>query len=443
MKKIISVCICLLPLMAIASNKPSDNWPQWRGPLGTGAALDGNPPITWSETENIRWQVAIPGQGHASPIVWQDRVFVLTAIQTDQALPQQEPAAEEQGQTSGWRPDPKLPGYVYNFDILALDRKTGAVLWQRTARAEPPHEGTHQTGSWAPGSPLTDGERVYAHFGSRGLYCYDMDGKLLWSTDLGDMTTRLSFGEGASPALHGETIVVNWDHEGESFIVALDKRSGSERWRVARDERTTWGTPLIVEHAGQTQVIVNATNRIRSYDLADGQQIWECGGMTANPIPTPVTVDDIVYVMSGFRGNALLAIRLDGAQGDITGTESIVWSYERDTPYVPSPLLYDGMLYFLKSNDGILSNLDIKTGAKHFGPQRLEGIEGVYASPVGTDNRIYIAGRNGTTLVLKHGPEYEIMSSNALDDSFNASPAIAGDELFLRGEQTLYCIARD
>ena len=442
MKKTIIIGLCLLPLWAMAADAPSEfsrNWPQWRGPLGTGEAPHGNPPATWSETENIRWKVAIPGQGHASPIVWGDRVFVLTAIQTDQALP---PKEDAEGDKPDWL-DPKEPGHVYKFDIIALDRASGAVLWQRTARTEAPHEGTHQDGSWAPASPITDGERVYAHFGSRGLYCYDMDGELLWSTDLGDMTTRFSFGEGTSPALYGESIVVNWDHEGESFIVALDKRTGQEKWRVARDERTSWATPLIIEHAGQTQVIVNGERRIRSYDLTDGTLIWECGGMTANPVPTPVADDGVVYIMSGFRGSALLAIRLDGANGDITGSESIAWSHGRDTPYVPSPLLYNGMLYFLKSNDGILSNLDAATGDKHFGPQRLENIEGIYASPVGASDRVYITGRNGTTLVLKPGAAYEILHSNALDDSFNASAAIAGDALFLRGEKTLYCIAQD
>ncbi len=428
MKKTILIGYCLLPLLAWAADEPNHNWPQWRGPLGTGAAPSSNPPATWSETENIRWKVPIPGQGHASPIAWGDRVFVLTAIQTDQSLPQEESDS---------------PANIYKFDIIALDRQSGNILWQRTARAEPPHEGTHQDGSWAPASPATDGERVFAHFGSRGLYCYDMEGELLWSTDLGDMATRHSFGEGASPALHGDSIVINWDHEGESFIVALDKRTGQERWRVARDERTTWGTPLIVKHADRTQVIVNATNRIRSYDLTDGAPIWECSGMTVNPIPTPVTVNGVVYVMSGFRGNALLAIRLAGAEGDITDSESVVWSYDRDTPYVPSPLLYDGMLYFLKGNNGVLSGLNLATGDKHFGPQRLEGIEGIYASPVGAQDRVYITGRNGTTLVLKSGPEYEILHRNALDDRFNASPAIAGDELFLRGEQAVYCIAED
>jgi outer membrane protein assembly factor BamB len=449
MKKTLALatCICLIPIMSQALDQPTTSdhyWSQWRGPLGTGAAPYGNPPTAWSEAHNIRWKVAIPGQGHASPIVWGDRVFVLTAIQTDQALPQpEEEAEEEEAQPGRWRPNPKLPGYIYKFDILALDRQSGEILWQRTAREEPPHEGTHQDGSWAPSSPVTDGERVYAHFGSRGLYCYDMQGELLWSVDLGDMATRFAFGEGASPALHGETIIINWDHEGQSFIVALDKRTGAERWRRERDEHTSWSTPLIVEHAGRAQVIVNSTNRIRSYDLASVELVWECSGMTANSIPTPVQADGVVYIMSGFRGNALLAIRLDGTRGDITGSESIVWSHDRDMPYVPSPLLYGEQLYFLKGNNGILSCLDAKTGAEHYGPLRLEGIEGIYASPVGASDRVYITGRNGTTLVLMRGPKYQVLSSNALDDSFNASPAIAGDELFLRGEKALYCIAQD
>jgi outer membrane protein assembly factor BamB len=395
--------------------------------------------VEWSEAKNIRWKVEIPGRGHASPVLWGDRVYVATAVPATSAPvpPTAQPDSEE-----GRRPRGVAPDQPQRFVLLALDRETGKVVWERVARENKPHEGTHQDGTWASASPVTDGEVVIAHFGSNGLYAYDLDGKLLWSKDLGDMETRNGFGEGSSPALHGEALVVVWDHEGDSFVVALDKRSGQERWRQPRDEVTSWATPLIVERGGKTQVVVSATNRVRSYDLATGKVLWEAAGMTTNTIPSPVEKDGVVYAMSGFRGNNLLAIRLDGAQGDITGTESVLWTYDRDTPYVPSPLLYGDQLYFLKHNRGILSALDAKTGVVRFGPERLEGIEGVYASPVGAGGRIYVVGRNGVSVVLKHGPKLEVLATNTLEDEFDASPAVAGDELFLRGQKYLYRIAQ-
>ncbi|MBI1927213.1 PQQ-like beta-propeller repeat protein [Candidatus Poribacteria bacterium] len=335
------------------------------------------------------------------------------------------------------------PTQIHKFDLLAIDRRNGSILWQRTAREELPHEGTHLTRSWASHSPVTDGEHVYAYFGSRGLYCFDMQGNLKWEKDLGNMAIKMGFGEGSSPALYGEVVIVNWDHEGDSFITALDKKTGEERWRVERDERTSWSTPIVVEHNGRGQVITSATHRIRSYDLATGNLLWECGGMTDNTIPSPVTADGMVYVTSGFRGNALQAIRLAAASGDITGSEAIVWEYNRDTPYVPSPLLYGDALYFLKSNNGILSCFNAKTGEAYYGPQRLDGIREVYASPVGASNRVYIADRDGATLVIQHGPEFKVLAQNVLDDGFDASPAIVGNEIYLRGRKYLYCIASD
>jgi outer membrane protein assembly factor BamB len=238
----------------------------------------------------------------------------------------------------------------------------------------------------------------------------------------------------------GNTLVVNWDHEGEDFIAAFDKESGKELWRQSRDERTTWTTPLIVEHDGKKQVVVTATQRIRSYDLASGKQLWECGGMTANVIPTPVSDFGLVYAISGFRGNSLLAIKLGGT-GDLTDSTSIAWRHGKSTPYVPSPLLYGERLYFLAGNNAMLSCFDAKTGQALVDAERLSGPSGFYASPVGAANRIYLAGRNGTSLVLKRADQVEVIATNVLEDKFDASPAIVGKELFLRGHENLYCLA--
>jgi outer membrane protein assembly factor BamB len=242
-------------------------------------------------------------------------------------------------------------------------------------------------------------------------------------------------------ALAGDALIVNWDHEGDSFIVALDKRTGDELWRRQRDEITSWATPLIVEHEGRSQVIVNATGRVRGYDLATGDELWAAGGQTVNVIPSPVYGNGMVFVTSGFRGSALKAIRLAGATGDLTDSDAIVWSHDRDTPYVPSPLLYDGQLYFLKVNSGILTSVDAATGSVHYGPERLPGIDGVYASPVAADGRVYLVGRNGETVVLRHGPELEVLAQNRLDDDFSASPALVDGEIFLRGHRHLYSLA--
>jgi outer membrane protein assembly factor BamB len=284
-----------------------------------------------------------------------------------------------------------------------------------------------------------------AYFESRGLYAFDMDGNLQWESDLGDKAMRNQFGEGSTPALHGDRIMIVWDHlGGQSFVVVLDKNTGEEVWRVNRDEIDTWATPLVVEHDGRTQAIVPGRDRLYSYDMETGEVIWESDGLTMNPIPSPVVTEDgIVIAMSGFQGNDLKAIRLDQAAGDITGSDAIVWELDRDTPYVPSPLLYDGVLYFLKTNSGILSVFDAATGEPHYQLQRLQGVPNVFASPVGAAGRVYFPGREGTTLVIEHGGAYEVLAENTLDDGFDASPALVDGEMYLRGYQYLYAIAED
>jgi len=225
--------------------------------------------------------------------------------------------------------------------------------------------------------------------------------------------------------------------------VALDAVTGDEVWRQERDEGTSWNTPLIVEHNGRAQVVVNATNRIRSYDLADGSLLWECSGMTRGAIPTPVHADGVVYVMSGFQGAALVAIDLDAAEGDVTNSDAVLWTKDRDTPYVPSPLLYEDALYYVKGNDGIFSAIHRATGDPLYAPQRLEGIGNLYSSPVAADGRVYLSDRDGATIVLATGDEFTVLATNVLDDGFSATPALVDDEIYLRGHRYLYCIAEE
>ena len=264
----------------------------------------------WSETKNIKWKIEIPGRGSASPVVWGDRIFLLTAMPAA--------AAGEQAQNRCGGVSPRV---AHRYKVLAINRADGKIVWETVAREEAPHEASHQdNGTWASGSAITDGEHVIASFESRGLYCYDMRGTLVWQKDLGDKRMRNEFGEGSTPVLHGNTLVVVWDHfvPGESFVVALDKRTGKELWRVKRDEIDTWATPLVVEEGGRAHVIVPGMNRLRSYDLETGAILWETAGLTMNPIPSPVAGDGMVFATSGFRGNSLKAIRLEGAKGDIS-----------------------------------------------------------------------------------------------------------------------------
>jgi outer membrane protein assembly factor BamB len=408
-------------------------WPQWRGPFATGVSSSATPPTEWSETKNIRWKVELPGRGSSSPVIWGDRLFVLSAV------PIGVDAAASHAPRGAVQPRDR-----YRFVVFAIDRRTGKTIWERTAREEQPHEATHgDNGTYASSSAITDGQRVYAWFESQGMYVYDMDGTQLWSKDLGDKRMRNQFGEGSTPALAGDRLVIVWDQiaPGGSFVVSLDAATGRELWRVPRDEIDTWATPLVVEHEGRRQAVVPGMKKIRSYDLENGSVVWESKGVTMNPIPSPVFGDGLVFVTSGFQGNNLKAIRLASAKGDITGTDAIVWTLDRDTPYVPSPLLYDGILYLLKTNSGILSAFDAKSGAPHYQLQRLEGVPEVFASPVGAGGRVYIAGRDGVVLVIRNAGKYELLASNKLDDGFDASPALVDDAIYLRGYRNLYAIA--
>ena len=430
--------LCVCPISGRADDFASQrdkNWHQWRGPLASGVAPFGDPPVTWDKTSHIRWKVEIPGAGTASPIVWGDHVFVLTAVETARTL---DPPPKFPEPPPG-SPQTTPPIAYYQFLVICLERATGHVRWQRVANELVPHEGHHRDHGYASASPTTDGEQLYVSFGSRGIYCYDFGGDLRWKRDLGRMRTRYGYGEGTSPVVHGDCLVVNWDHEEDSCLFVLNNRTGETRWKVARDDVTSWATPLVVEHQGVAQVITSATKRVRSYDLANGQLLWECGGQTVNAIPSPLAAGETVICMSGFRGSAAYALPLD-ARGDLTGSNRMVWQYDRDTPYVPSPLLYGDLLYFTKVNSAILTCLDAKTGKVQLAAERLTGVNNIYASPVGAANRVYITGRDGTTLVIKHSPRLEILATNRLDEPVDASPAIVDRQLFVRGENHLYCI---
>ncbi len=430
----IRASVVLLSLAAFAC--AADNWPAWRGPTNDGIAPGGaNPPTRWDDFTNIKWKAELPGRGSATPIVWGEQIFIVTAIKTDRvAKPDELP-----------KPDPRFeiktdpPTHFYRFEVLCYDRATGTLNWRKTAAEAVPHEGHHATHSYAAGSPTTDGQRLYVSFGSFGIYAFDLKGELLWKRDLGRLHTRLAWGEAVTPVIHVDTLLLNWDQEADSKLIALEAATGKTKWQIDRAEKTSWNTPFVVKHGSRTQVIVNGTTRARAYDLADGKVIWEVGGMTVNAIPSPLVANDVAYIVSGYRGSAAVAVSLD-ASGDLGTSGKVLWRYGKGTPYVPSPLLYDGRIYMTQANTQILTVLDAKTGKVIVEGERLPKATSFYASPIAAGGRVYFVDREGTTVVLAAGEKAEVLSTNKLSDRIDASPVVIGKTLYLRGEKHLYAI---
>jgi outer membrane protein assembly factor BamB len=402
----------------LVSRSEADNWGHWRGPMGNGTAENAKPPVQWSNTKNVKWKVAIPGRGSGSPVVWEDNIFVVSAV------------AAERGTGAG----------NLQFKLFCFDRGNGELRWEQTATQATPHQGTHETNGFASASPCTDGEHVYAHFGSRGLFCYTMDGKLTWKReDFGKMETRNSFGEGSSPTIEGDKIIVPWDHEGQSYLYALDKLTGKTIWKVERDEPTCWATPLVVEHNGQKQIIMNGQTNARAYDLETGKELWRCGGQTERPVASPVVTDGLVIIGSGHRGSFLGAFRLNG-KGNIQGTDQVAWTIDRDTPDIASPLLSAGRLYFYKGKTGLLTCVDAVTGKPHYSATRIPGIDSTYASPIAAGGYVYLTDRRGTTVVIEDADQLKIVATNSVGETVDATPAPVDNQLIIRGEKHLFCI---
>lgn len=437
--------------LASPADDPGASWLSWRGPTGNGAAPADDPPVEWSEEKNVRWRIDLPGLGSSTPVIVGNRIFLTSAIETEEVGEATEGGTEKpqereergRGGRRGGGGQSSAPSKVHQFVVLAYDRANGAELWRTVVKAAVPHEAIHATASQASNSPVTDGEHLFASFGSRGVHCLTLDGELVWSVDLGLMHTRNQFGEGSSPALLGDTLVVPWDHEGDSFIVALSAKDGRELWRRERDERSSWATPRIVAVGERAQVILPGTTKSIAYDLRTGETVWSCEGMTQNVIPTPTYSEGIVHLMSGYRGAALQAIRVADAKGVLTPGESecIVWTHDKSTSYTPSALEYEGKLWFLRNNSGVITCLDSSTGEALYEEERLEGLRNVYSSPVGAGGRVYVTSREGTTVVLDAGAEPKVLATNQLDDGFDASAVIIDDALYLRGMKHLYCIA--
>lgn len=433
--------IFILTLLAVSTAVAQNNWPQFRGESSLGVSDNKNLPITWSTNENVAWSVPVPGSGWSSPIVWEDKIFVTSVIKDGEVEPPKKGLY-----FGGERKTPSKD--IHHWMVYCYDWKTGKKLWEKQVHEGSPSTSIHLKNTYASETPLTDGQRVYAYFGNLGLFCLDMNGKEIWSQKWGHANTRYGWGTAASPVLHKERLFVVNDNEDKSFILALDKKSGKELWRVERDEKSNWATPYVWENDKRTELVVPGRNKVRSYDL-DGKVLWELGGMSSIVIPTPFASHGLLYVCSGYVGDnfrPVYAIR-PGATGDIslkdgeTNNASIAWREKTASPYNPSPLVYGDYFYVL-FDFGFFSCRDAKTGKEIYDKQRVrpEGVTSFTASPWAYGNKIFALSEDGDTFVFQPGPEYKLIGKNSLGEMCMATPAIARDSLIIRTASKMYRI---
>ena len=445
---------CVLTLAAIVSlgltpdaqRGPSSTpaaWPHWRGPARTGVAA-GSAPVEWGDSKNVAWKVEIPGRGHSTPVVWGDRIFLTTAVPTGRKAEAPPPAAGGRGGFGGRRGGDggSGAGEEHRFEVIALNRVDGKVVWRQVAATATPHEGYHQMyGSFASNSPTTDGQRVYAFFGSRGLYVYDLEGRPIWQRDFGlQMRMFNGFGEGVGPLVDDGRLILLFDHEDAGFLTMLDGATGKEIWRTPRTEGTNWAAPIVVNHGGRKQVVVNSSRKVRGYDYESGRPIWEVAGLGRNTIPLPVQHQDLVLSMSGFISPALMAIRL-GREGDLAGTDAVVWTTNRGLSYSASPVLHEGKLYFI-TDTGMVSCVDVATGQPVYQQMRLPKPYNIKASPLLAGGHLYFATEDDDVVVAKLGSTFDVVATNTLtDQSFIASPVVVEGDMFLRSRTHLFRIS--
>ena len=501
MKSRITLAASLAALVSIVCSATAADWPQFRGPDAAGVAESANVPDEWGADKNIQWKIEIPGVAWSQPIILGDKIFVTTAVTENQQKPRpgffggrgpggggppggrpEGRGERPEGSRDGARPDGERregergadgerrpggfgqggfgggrpggfgrggppPDDVYQFKVVCLDRKTGDIVWEKLAKEAKPTIPTHRTNTYASETPVTDGERVYAYFGMTGLFCYDLNGKLIWSKELGSYPMMGGWGTGSSCALEGDRLFVLCDNEEKSFLVALDKKTGDELWRVDRDEKSNWCTPYIWKNKVRTEVVTSG-KIVRSYDPASGKVLWEMDGHNSGARSTPVGNDELLFVGTGggFGGNGPLVAIKAGAKGDITleGNDTsstfVAWSVPRAGAPMASPLLYQGYLYVADQRGGILACYDAATGKQHF-KERVPDSKGFTSSPWAAGGKVFCLDEEGTTFVIEPGPTLKVVGTNKLNEMFWSSAALADNQLLLRGTDHLYCIA--
>jgi outer membrane protein assembly factor BamB len=430
-----------------AQNRAQNNWPSFRGSYAAGVADGQDLPDAWDAQKgaNIRWKTAIPGLAHSSPVVWGDLVFVTTAVSSlgddnfRRGLYGEGTASEDRS--------------VHRWKVYALDKKTGNVVWERTAYEGVPREKRHIKATYSNSTPSTDGRYVVAFFGSQGLYAYDLRGRLVWKKDLGVLNAGAydapdyEWGTASSPVIYKDMVIVQCDTQNESFLLAADIKTGKTIWKKTRNELPSWGTPTIYPGKKRVEIVTNASNFIRGYDPDSGRELWKLGGSSKITAPTPIFSDDMLVIASGRRPEAPIFVVRAGASGDITVSKgqssnaSVVWSKQGRGSYMPTPLIYRGYLYVL-ANQGIFDCYDLKTGAEIYRQRIPHQGSGFSASPVASDGKIYLSSEDGDIFVVKAGQEFQLLATNPIGEPLMATPALSSGMMIVRAQHHVFAIGR-
>jgi outer membrane protein assembly factor BamB len=426
-------------LVLVLSASPfAANWSQWRGPGSQGISPEVGLPTEWGPATNVAWKTPIPGRGHSSPIVWNDRVFLTTAIE-GAVVPGAKAVVHIENGKEFLHPDSVGADRRHALKVLCLDLATGRVIWERTAYDGTMYDDRHRRGSYASPTPVTDGRLVYAYFGTEGLYAYDFDGRLAWKAAVGRIPT-FGMGVGTSPILYENLLIVQSDENtGErSAIVAFERATGKEVWRTPRAVQASWSTPVLVSAGSRTELVTNGNELIVSYDPATGKELWRAKGVESNAIHTPLAGSGLVIVTAGYPARRVIAIA-PGGSGVIDGTSFVRWQYDKGTAYVVSPILYGGRVY-LVSDKGIITCLDAATGAVIYEGGRVPVPASFMASPLAFDGKILLTSEDGDTFVLDAGTAHRIVRTNSLAEPVYSTPALSQGRILIRGDRHLYCI---
>jgi outer membrane protein assembly factor BamB len=433
--------LTLLCAFSIVANA-QDRWPQFRGAQSIGVAEDPTLPEKWSATENVAWKTDIAGIGWSSPIVWGNQVFLTSVINSGDTEPPKKGLY-----FGGERP---VPPAEHRWMVYAVNFQTGKIMWEREVFKGIPKSSRHLKNSFASETPVTDGERVYAYFGNVGLFVFDMKGTLLWKQMFEPKKTRFGWGTAASPVVYKDRIYIVNDNDEQSVLLALDKKTGKQIWKVDREVGTNWATPYIWESGQRTELVIPGTKAVRSYDL-DGKTLWEFKGMSSIAIPVPFSKHGLLYIASGYVGDQhrpVYAIK-PGASGDIslkegeTSNQFIAWYQRQAGPYNPSPIVY-GDLYYTLLDRGFFTAHDAKTGKEVYGKQRIDPAAGAFtSSPWAYNGKIFALSEDGDTFVIQAGNEYKLIGKNSLDEMCMATPAIAKGSLIIRTATKLYRISKN
>jgi outer membrane protein assembly factor BamB len=429
----------LIVALLIQTAISAENWPQWRGPGSQGISRETKLPVTWTPEKNIAWKVEVPGRGHSAPVVWNDRVFITTAIEGEH-VPGKKAVEHTDGGKPFLHPDSVGADRKHTYKVMAFDGRTGKLVWDQTAWEGVPFDARHRKGSFASPSVATDGKLVFAYFGAEGVFAYDVDGKRVWTTSVGSVKT-LGLGAASSPVIHQDLVILQCDDDDgkDSSVVALDTRTGKERWRTKRPVQVSWSTPVLVRTATRTELVTNGTDWVIAYDPASGKELWRAKGVESNAIHTPVVGDGVVIVTAGYPAKKTIAVR-PGGSGNVTGTRQILWTYDKGTAYVVSPILYDGLVY-LVNDRGVMTALDAKSGEVKYEGGRVPVPASFTGSPIAAGGKILMTSEDGDTFVITAGPKHEVVATNSVGEPVYSTPAISNGRIYIRGEKHLFVIS--